>query len=149
MNPYLIIAALGALLVSFAGGGLLGWHERGIRVPAELTEQQDVDAKECQQAQQLTKGANDALQKDRDAISVQLDTYKLLHPPTCVRVTGTPNNPIGGTEHATADGESINTGFLRDYAAKCEEYRGEVIVCRDFLTAERKFYSAQNESAQK
>lgn len=144
MNPYLALAAIGALLVSFAGGGILGWHERTVRVPAELTEQQGVDAKECQQAQQLTKGANDALQKDRDTIAAQLNAYQLLHPPTCVRLTGPANNSSGGAEHAAGDGESINTGFLRSYAAKCEEYRGQVKVCSDFLVSERKFYELEN-----
>lgn len=144
MNPYLILVAIGALLVSFAGGGLLGWHERTVRVPAELTAQQDVDAKECQQAQQLTKGANDALQKNRDAIAAQLNTYKLRHPATCVRVTGTADNPSGGAEHAGSDGASVNTGFLRDYAAQAEQYRAEVSVCNEFLSSERKFYSSQN-----
>lgn len=149
MNPYIIIAAIGALLVSFSSGGLLGWHEKAVRVPAELTAQQNVDAKECQQAQQLTKGANDALQKDIDDIAAQLRTYKLRSPPACVRVAGTADNPSGGAEHAASDGTSINTGFLRDYAAKCEEYRSEVSVCSSFLASERKFYSLHNEAAQK
>lgn len=145
MNPYLMLGAIGALLVSFAGGGLLGWHERSVRVPEELIEQQNVDAKECQKAQQLTKGANDALQKNRDTIAAQLDAYKLQHPPTCVRVTGTANVPGSRPEHAGSDGEGINSGFLRDYAAKAEEYRSEVNICAGFLQAERKFIDGQNQ----
>lgn len=137
MNPYLALAAIGALLVSFAGGGLLGWHERSIRVPEELTKQQDVDEKECQQVQQLTKGANDALQKDRDAIAAQLTSYKLRQPATCVRPTGTSDPINSGAEHAGNNGAGIATDWLLDYAAKAEEYRSQLIVCMDFLHSER------------
>lgn len=145
MNPYLMLGVLGALLVSCAASGWLGWHERAARVPAELTQQQNVDAKECQQAQQLTKGANDALQKNRDAIAAQLDAYKLQHPPTCVRTAGATDNSGSRPEHDADNGASIDTGFLRDYAAKAEEYRSEVNICAGFLQAERKFINGQNQ----
>lgn len=138
LNPYVIAGAIGLLLASFIGGGFLGWHEKSIRVPAELQSQEVVDALECSKAQQLTKVENDQLQKDRDGIADKLSTLQLQQPPTCVRVASSPDISNSGAKHAGQDGNGISSIWLRKYAAEAEQYRSEVTVCNDFLAEERK-----------
>lgn len=139
INPYLILGAVGALLVSFLGGGMLGWHERAIRVPEELEAQQTTDQQACAKSQQLTKDANDVLQKDRDTIAARLNALRLQHPPACVRVAKPAVIPASGAEHAGQDGAGtgISSDWLREYAAEAEGYRSQVSVCVDFLKKER------------
>lgn len=136
-NPYLIIAAIGTLLVSFVAGGVLGWHEKSVRVPALLEAQQTIDQKACEQVQLVTKGANDALQKNNDVIRARLRALRVLHPATCVRVSGATDIQNGGGEHAGQNGNGVSSDWLRGYAAEAEHYRTEVMVCTDFLKAER------------
>lgn len=137
LNPYIIIVALGLLLVSFVTGGLLGWHERAIRVPAQLESQQTIDQQACEKVQQLTKDANNDLQKSRDDIAARLSALKLQHSPTCVRPTGAANLQPGGPKHARPDGTGLSSDWLREYAAEAEQYRREVMVCTGFLAKER------------
>jgi hypothetical protein len=143
MNPYLILGAVGALLVSFLGGGFLGWHERAVRVPAELVEQQTVDTKACDQVQLLTKRANNDLQKNNGVITRKLAALRLQHPAACVPVAGASNLPAGGQQHAGQDGGSVSADTLRGYAAEAETYRSELTVCTQFLAQERKEAPAQ------
>lgn len=140
LNPYLIAVVLGALLVSFIGGGLLGWHEKTIRVPALLEGQQSVDQQECQKAQLITKGVNDVLQKERDDIARKLALVKLQHPATCVPVTASPKLPSTGSEYAGQNGSSLSSDWLRDFAAEGEQYRQELGSCIDFLAIERQAF---------
>lgn len=137
MNPYLIIASIGALLVSLLGGGAIGWHEEKIRVPAILEAQKTTDQTACEAAQQLTKDANDALQKDHDVIAAHLNALLVQHPAACVPVSGSANLPNGGFKYAGQNGSGLNTDWLRGYAAEAESYRREVIICTQFLTEER------------
>lgn len=142
-NPYVVLGFVGVLLVSFSGGGLLGWHEKAIRVPAMLESQQTIDQQACAKVQQLTKDANDVLQKDRDGIAAKLAALRVQHPSTCVRVASSSNLPAGGGQHAGQDGNGLNSGWLRDYAAEAEQYRAEVMVCTEFLANERQIQSAK------
>ena len=142
-NPYVILAIVGVWVLTLTGAAFGGWHERAARVPAELAAQSTTDGKECEKVQQLTKDANDALQKNRDTLAAQLSAYKLRHPPTCVRVASSPQLPSGGPGHAPNDGDSINTGWLIDYASTCEQYRSEVTSCVSFLAQERQLLEDQ------
>ena len=140
LNPWVILGIVGALLVSFTSGGVLGWHEKSIRVPAELMAQQDLDTKACTKAQQLTKDANDALQKSHDVIAAKLKSLKLQHPSTCVHPASSSRVSGSGPVNAGQDGSGtpgINTDWLRGYAAECENYRAEVTECSTFLKQER------------
>lgn len=137
INPYLIIAAIGALLVSFISGGVLGWHEKAIRVPALLEAQQTTDQKECTKAQQLTKEANNVLQKNRDSIARKLAALRLQHPSTCVRVSSPSELPVSGDGHAGQNGSGLSTDWLREYAADAESNRKSIIECMDFVARER------------
>lgn len=137
MNQYLILGAVGAFLMSFLAGGILGWHEKAIRVPAMLEAQQTTDKQACAAAQALTKETNDALQKSRRAISAKLAAYKLQHPSTCVSVTSTTNVPNSGAEHAGSNGTGLNSDWLRYFAATAEQYRAQIAMCVDFLAKER------------
>jgi len=134
MKLYFILAAI---LISFLVGAGGGYYFEKSGIPAKLTDQQATDKKECEQAQQVTKEANDALQKNRDIISAQLDALKLQHPATCVRIARPAKLSSGGAEYANANGNGLSSDWLRSYAAKCEEYRGEVTVCTTFLSQER------------
>lgn len=137
MKVYVI---LGVMLFCLVIGAAGGYYFEKSRIPAKLTDQQTVDKQECDKAQQLTKGANDELQKDRDSIAAQLTTFKLQQPTACVCPASSPDPANCGAQHANAHGASprgVSTDWLRDYAAQAEQYRAEVSVCASFLQQER------------
>lgn len=138
MTPLQIYIAIGSLLASLLGGGIIGWHERALRVPAELTAQVNTDHLACEASQKLTKDANDALQKDRDTIARKLAALKLQHPSTGLHVASSSNIPTSGAGHAGQNGTVISADSLRDYAAEAEQYRAQFLVCSQLLDAERK-----------
>ena len=80
----------------------------------------------CENDKQITKDANDDLQKKLTDITHKRDTLKrLLAGPRCVVPAAVKtDNSAGGTEHAGLNGISVE--WLRDYAATCEGYRVEV-----------------------
>lgn len=119
--------ALIAVVVASAAGGYLGWHERALREPAILIAQEQVDAKACTTAQATTKEQNDELTKDRDRIAGDAARYKRLHPDACYNFARDGQLQPGGEQHADVHG--ISTDWLRDYAALCETYRSELMVC--------------------
>lgn len=119
--------ALVAVAVSFAAGGYLGWHERALREPAIIDAQKKADSKACSDAQAITKEKNDALTADRDRIAADAARYKRMHPDACLYLSRDGKLLTGGDQHAGLPG--ISTDWLRDYAALCETYRSEVIVC--------------------
>lgn len=123
--------ALSASALSLTAGTAIGWHERSLREPAILEAQKNADIAECNNDKAITKEANDALQKDRDIIARKLASARLQHPMRCVSVSNGAQLPPGGSEHARQDG--ISPDWLREYAAECEEYRGEIGVCIKFI----------------
>jgi len=129
-NPRLIAAVIGSLLLFYAG-----WYVKGgidaHNLESALNEQKAALTSECQELQTVTKEANDALQKSRDAISSKLAALKLQHPASCVPIASETKLPTGGAEHAGRNG--VNSDWLRHYAASCEEYRSEVIACVNFI----------------
>lgn len=137
INPWIILGLVGALLASLLGGGVIGWHERSIRVPAELAAQQTTDNKACLTLQAVTQGANDAIKKDRDDISAKLKSLKLQRPNACVPVTPSPSISVSGGQYAGQNGGGVSSDWLRDYAAESERYRAELLVCIDFMQKER------------
>jgi len=124
-----------AIAVAFALGGALGWHERALRIPALLEAQKVADAKECDKDKQITRKANDELQKDRDSIAQRAADYKRLHPMRCVIPTSSPELLSGGRGYANKNG--ISSDWLREYAAEAELYRRQLITCIEFLDSER------------
>lgn len=134
MKIYFIV---GAILVILIIGAVGGYYFCKSGIPAQLTDQQKTDKKECEAAQQVTKDANDALQKSRDSISSQLDALRLQHPTTCVRITRPADVSGAGGKHAAVDGNGLSSDWLRSFAAQCESYRSEMNICADFLTQER------------
>lgn len=125
-----------AIAVAFAAGGWIGWHERFLREPAMIEAQKTADVAECKAAQIITKEANNALQKNRDAIIKRLTALK-LQPASCMPVSGSAELRGSGREHAGQNGGGLSSDWLRDYAGECELYRSEVIACIDFLKKER------------
>ena len=138
-TPQKIGLAAAAALAILITGFCVGWHEKALRVPALLEAQKAEDVNACTQAQQTTKEANDALQKDRDDIAARLASLKLQHPAACVPVACKAHIPARGDEHAGQDGAGfgLNTDWLRDYAAEAELYRSQLMVCTTFLDQER------------
>ena len=117
----------GVLLIAVGGSGYLGWHERALREPAMLTGQKNADSKACKDAQDITTGENDALTNDRDRIAADAAKYKRLHPDACLYLSNDGKLFTGRDKHAAVHG--ISTDWLRDYAALCETYRSELMVC--------------------
>lgn len=141
MNYIMLGVMLFCLIIGAAGG----YYFEKSRIPSKLTDQQTTDKQECEQAQQITKGANDVLQKDRDDIAAQLTTFKLQQPAACLQLAGTTHIPSAGAKPPAANGNraGISTDWLRDYAAQAEQYRTEVGVCKDFLAQERTLINGQ------
>lgn len=124
MSLYLYLAAGAVLLLS---GSYTGWHERALREPAMINGQKNADIAACTEVQAKTKGENDALTKDRDRIAADAARYKLQHPNQCYILTNDGKLQPSGNQHAGMHG--ISSNWLRDYAALCETYRSELIVC--------------------
>lgn len=100
--------------------------------------QQAADKKLCDSQKSITKEANDALQKDRDHISDRLNTLLMQHPSACVMPVSSKPKLSGSksAKHAGSNGASphgISTDWLRGYAAECEGYRTEVMVCKKYF----------------
>lgn len=140
LNPYVIGAIIAGLLMSFTGGGLLGWHEKALRVPALLDAQKTTDQTACATAQQLTKDTNDGIQKSDTYITQRAAALGLQHPSACVRASSRTHIPASGPQHAGQDGAVIDTGQLRAYAADAETYRTNLSECTEFLTKERELF---------
>lgn len=140
MNGYLIAGALGAVILAFIAGGFFGYQYRASKVPAELTAQQVVDTQACAKTQDITKGSNDDLQKDRDAIAAKL-ADSVRQPAACVPVASPTHVCAAGPKHAGRNDQSAATGlttsWLNTYAATAETYRSELGRCVDFLGKER------------
>lgn len=129
--------AIGAAIIACFGAG---WHVRGLsdasKLQSALAAQESVLHKQCDDEKQVTKGANDALQKNLATISAKLAAAKRMHPSLCIRpVTGVAKPAASGGELTRQNG--ISSDWLRDFAAECETYRSEVITLNDFGTAER------------
>ncbi len=104
-----------------------------------LAEQKTALIEECEKNKAITKGANDALQKDRDAIAAKLIASKQLHPAKCVPITRNAITPISGGRPAGQNGEGISSDWLRDFAAEdCATYRSQRMILEKFIQDERK-----------
>ena len=105
---------------------------------AALIAQRVEDQKQCDMDKNLTKEANDALQKDRDTIAARLNSLLMQHPAGCVMpVPHSSQLPSSGKgKHAGQNGgrAGVSTDWLREFAAECEGYRTEVEACTKFVT---------------
>lgn len=131
---YLLIAC--GLLVMAATWRVLDWRNDAHLLSAEKLAHSRDNAK-CESDKLLTKGANDALQTDRDRIAAKLAGLKRLHPERCVPVVASPAKltiSAGGFSGA----HGVASGALRDFAADCNITRSERIVLEKFLVDERK-----------
>lgn len=150
MNPVPLnwmIGIIAAVALScLVAGGIMGWHEKALRVPALLDAQKTTDQTACATAQQLTKDTNDDIQKTDAYIAGRADALRLQHPTSCVHVSSRPKLPGSGAEHAGHDGNGLNTDWLRSYAATAETYRSELLACIDFLAKERTLNADQKPS---
>ena len=97
------------------------------------------DQNQCNADKEKTRIANDKLQTERDHIAAALATYKRLHPVRRIVPAEQPELRRDRAEYAGRDGAVAgNSDDFRDYAARCETYRTELITCIDFLGVERK-----------
>jgi len=113
----------------------MGWHEKSKRVDIAESALSNAIAK-CEADKKLTLEANDALQRDKDAIARKLANSKWMLKAQCVPIARTPVTSDSRPEYAGSDG--LSTEWLLDYAAQCELYRSSVIVAQKFLEDERK-----------
>lgn len=119
--------ALAAVGVAFVAGGVLGWHEKALRVPALLEGQRQADAKLCTDYQTTLKERNDALIQERARIAANAARYKLQHPEACLYNDGKGQLQPRGDGHAGVHG--VSTSWLRDYAALCRTHQVELRDC--------------------
>lgn len=140
MNQYLIFAIVAALL--FAAGGATGWHERVLREPKMIEDQQKADVAQCNAEKLTTKEATDALQKNRDDLARRLSALKLQRPARCVNIARTTD--VQHSEGRPAGRDGLSSDWLYTYAAEqCSSYWRQLKVCDKFLDDERKVIAAR------
>lgn len=127
-----------ALAVTAVGWALHSIDVKRIEYKAAqaIEAQKTADLKQCNIDKQITREANDAIQKDRDAIARRLASAKLRLPAACTPVARAAELPDSGQQYAGAHG--IRAEWLLDFAAECEEYRTQITVCSNFINQERK-----------
>lgn len=109
------------------------WREKASQLDAAENALSSAVAK-CESDKKITENANDALSKDRDAISLRLASL-LQQPSQCVQPTGAAKPSKGGAGHAAAN---VSSAWLLQFAATCENYRETVSELDGFLDAERR-----------
>lgn len=99
-----------------------------------LADQKTQLEKTCADDAAITKGKNDELQTNLDAVSRERDRLKRVQPARCVIPT-TGKTDLAGVrqEHAAGNGGGINSDWLRDYAATCEQIRVSFHTCTSFV----------------
>lgn len=128
----LILYGLLALSLSVLILVVNGWREKANKLEAAESALSSAIVK-CESDKKITENANDALSKDRDAISLRLASL-LQQPSQCVQPTGAAHSGKGGAGHAAAN---VSSAWLLNYGAQCENYRSEVIVLDKFLDDEK------------
>ncbi len=125
-----LVAFGAAFLVAFS----LGWYVHSriaeSHLKRALQAQEEALVAQCQEDKAITKGTNDALQKDRDDLAKRVAALKLQRPAKCVPVTGEAKLPIGGRGYA---GTYISSDWLYDFGGECEGYRSQLKSCIKFI----------------
>jgi len=129
MSGYIILLLMAISLLGGAGGT---WYVKGnadkLALEAAINTQKENDNKFCAKEKQITKEANDGLQKDRDAITANLAKYQQLHPPQCIMPAITKPAAKGKHRARPTAANGISTGWLRSFAADdCAVYRAALI----------------------
>ncbi len=124
------IGAAGAFALSFLLHTVdVAWIEARHRT--ELVNLETSLKEKCESDKQITKDANDGLQKQIGIIAGKLAASKRLRATCIVPVTGKDNPAAAGGKHAGQNG--ISSDWLRDYAADCETYRQQRITLESFI----------------
>lgn len=129
-------AAAGAVVTALVAFGLHSVDVHFIEKSwqKKLDDQHTADVAACDKDKAITKGTNDALQKDRDAIARKLADFKRMQPSHCVPVAALKTEPAtGGDGHAGQNGIGLESDWLREYAAECENYRRQRITLESFI----------------
>lgn len=129
----LILYGLLALSLSALVLMVNNWREKASQLDGVRKDLSEAVTK-CESDKKITENANDALSKDRDAISLRLAGL-LQQPSQCVQPTGTAHSGKGGAGHAAAN---VSSAWLLQFAATCENYRETVSELDGFLDAERR-----------
>lgn len=74
---------------------------------------------QCAADAAITKGRNDALQRDFNSVASKLADAKRLHPSTCLVPTPSGEADIPDVQRGHAGQNGIGTDWLRDYGALC------------------------------
>lgn len=93
--------------------------------------------KSCADDAAITKGKNDALQSNLNSVIRERDRLKRVQPARCVLAAASGKTNVAGVprEHAGQNGIGLNTDWLRDYAAECEQIRVSFGTCTGFVDA--------------
>lgn len=132
------IQIAGGAVAAFALSWLLHTVDVNIiekRHAAAIEAQKTADIQQCNIDKQITRQANDNLQKDRDDITRKYDDLRMHKPMRCVVPSKPSELSSGGVGYARQNG--ISPDWLRGYAAECEVYRRSVVTCVAFLGSER------------
>lgn len=99
-----------------------------------MAAQKDQLEKQCADDAAITKGKNDELQTNLDAVSRERDRLKRVQPARCI-IPSSGKADVAGVrqEHATGNGIGISSDWLRDYAATCEQIRLSFQTCTGFV----------------
>lgn len=100
-----------------------------------LADQKASLEKSCADDAAITKGKNDELQTNLDAVTRERDRLKRVQPARCVLATPAGKTDMAGVQrqHAGENGVGINSDWLRDYAAECEQIRVSYGTCTGFV----------------
>lgn len=127
------LAAIGAIIVVIAAIWITHRLDEA-ETQDQLNSQKSVDQRACDKAQEITKGANDALQKDRDVINQRLNAM-LVRPAACVPIRQVTHMARSGKQLSGSAG--LSSGWLYGYAADCEKARTTALTCEKFVNDER------------
>lgn len=137
-------AALAMLITGYVSHVWHGWATDRLNAShaAAMAEQVTLLRKECDTAQNLTKGVSSEYQKKNTRLSAELARVKRLYGGEAARCVPVASNPAGHSGAATgavvsgAHGvaaSGITSGALIDYAGDAEQVRLRLIGCQDFV----------------
>lgn len=110
--------AVVAVVIAFAAGIFVGWHEESARIPAKLQAQVDADAGACAKNEKITKEAYDAIISNKDRANSACAAALSMRS-TCVPVHADGANSVAGAQRKPDD-SGLESRWLRAYESTCK-----------------------------
>lgn len=85
----------------------------------------------CESDKEITRKANDGLQKQNDIISGRLAALKRVQS-SCIMPTSHAANATGGESGVNAGAHGLSAQFLLEFAAECEQYKQQRLALEQF-----------------